>query len=210
VSRPDITFAAHHLVRFNTNPGEVHWKSTKRVLHYLKGTCHRQLTLGLNLGDPTELVGYSDSDWGRDTDTHRSISGYVFLLGDSVVSWSSKQQPTVAASATEGEYMSASYAARQGLWLRCLLIELGLELEDIPTTFYLDNCGAMDLSKEARHHQCMKHIDIHHHFVCERVEDGTPEVVHCPTELTVADGLTKPLTCDPFSKMVDALGLIPY
>ena len=58
VSRPDITFAAHHLARFNANPGEAHWKSAKRVLHYLKGTRHRQLTLGLNSGDPTELVGY--------------------------------------------------------------------------------------------------------------------------------------------------------
>ena len=68
----------------------------------------------------------------------------------------------------------------------------------------------MDLSKEARHHQRTKHIDIHHHFVRERVEDGTFEVVHCPTELMVADGLTKPLARDAFSKMVDALGLIPY
>jgi len=68
----------------------------------------------------------------------------------------------------------------------------------------------MDLSKEARHHQCMKHIDIHHHFVCEHVEDGTFKVVHCPTELMVVDGLTKPLAHDVFSKMVDALGLILY
>ena len=106
--------------------------------------------------------------------------------------------------------MSASYAACQGLWLCHLLIELGLELEDIPTTFYLDNRGTMDLSKEARHHQRTKHIDIHHHFVHERVEDSTFKVIHCPTDLMVADSLTKPLACDTFSNMVDALGLIPY
>jgi hypothetical protein len=134
----------------------------------------------------------------------------VFLLGNSIISWSSKQQPTVAASATEGEYMSASYAARQGLWLHHLLIKLGLELEDIPTTFYLDNHNAMDLSKEARHHQHTKHIDIHHHFVHKHVEDGTFKVVHCPTDLMVVDGLTKPLAYDTFSKMVDALSLIAY
>jgi hypothetical protein len=111
-------------------------------------------------------------------------------------------------SATEGEYMSALYAACQGLWLCRLLIKLGLELEDILTPFYLDNHGAMDLLKEACHHQHTKHIDIHHHFVHERVKDGTFEVVSCPTDLIVMDGLTKP--CDTFSKMVDALSLIPY
>ena len=210
VSRPDISFAATHLARFNANPGKTHWNSAKRVLRYLKGSRGRQLTLGINSGNPNELTAYSDSDWGRDIDSRRSISGYVFLLGDSVIAWSSKQQSTVAASATEGEYMSGSYATRQGLWLRRLLTEIGLELDNIPTTLFLDNRGAMDLSKEARHHQRTKHIDIHHHFIRERVEDNTFEIVHCPSELMLADGLTKPLARDGFSKMVDGLGLLLY
>jgi hypothetical protein len=113
-------------------------------------------------------------------------------------------------SATEGEYMSGSYATRQGLWLRRLLTEIGLELDDIPTTLFLDNRGAMDLSKEARHHQRTKHIDIHHHFIRERVEDRTFEIIHCPSELMLADGLTKPLPRDGFSKMVEGLGLLLY
>ena len=112
VSQPDISFAATHLVCFNANPGKTHWNSAKHVLHYLKGSCEQQLTLGINSGDPNELTAYSDSDWGCDIDSHRSISGYVFLLGDSVIVWSSKQQPTVAVSATEGEYMSGSYTTR--------------------------------------------------------------------------------------------------
>ena len=91
---------------------------------------------------------YADSDWGRDIDNHCSVSGYVFLLGDLAISWSAKKQPTVAGSSTEAEYMSLSYAARQGLWIRRLLIELGLELESIPTTIYVDNRGAIDLSKD--------------------------------------------------------------
>jgi hypothetical protein len=210
VSRPDISFAATHLARFNANPGKTHWNSAKRVLRYLKGSRERQLTLGINSGNPNELTAYSDSDWGRDIDSRRSISGYVFLLGDSVIAWSSKQQPTVAVSATEGEYMSGSYATRQGLWLRRLLTEIGLELDDIPTTLFLDNRGAMDLSKEARHHQRTKHIDIHHHFIHERVEDRTFEIIHCPSELMLADGLTKPLPRDGFSKMVEGLGLLLY
>jgi hypothetical protein len=68
----------------------------------------------------------------------------------------------------------------------------------------------MDLSKEARHHQCTKHIDIHHHFIRERVEDRTFEIIHCPSELMLADGLTKLLPRDGFSKMVEGLGLLLY
>jgi hypothetical protein len=164
----------------------------------------------MNLGDPNEFIGYADSDWGRDIDCCRSISGYVFLLGDSVFSWSSKQQPTVAASATEGEYMSGSHSTRQGLWLRRMLIELGLELEDISTTIFIDNHGAINLLKDSCYQQRTKHIDIQHHFICEHVEDGTFEIIHCPSHLMLADGLTKPLPRDSFTKMVDGLGLISY
>jgi hypothetical protein len=134
----------------------------------------------------------------------------VFLLRDSVIAWSSKQQPTVAVSATEGKYMSGSYTTHQGLWLHRSLTEIGLELDNIPTTLFLDNRGAMDLSKEARHHQCTKHIDIDHHFIRECVEDNTFEIIHCPTKLMLADGLTKPLAHDGFSKMVDRLSLLLY
>src|ERR1700722_10616818 len=95
VSRPDISFTATHLSRFNSNPGKAHWHSAKCVLRYLKGTCNRYLTLGMNLGDPNEFTGYADTDWGHDIDCRCSILGYVFLLEDSVFSWSSKQQPNL-------------------------------------------------------------------------------------------------------------------
>jgi len=70
VSRPDISFAATHLARFNANPGETHWHSAKRVLWYLKGSQNRCITLGLNSGDPNEFIGYADLDWGQDIDCH--------------------------------------------------------------------------------------------------------------------------------------------
>ena len=118
VLRPDIAFAATYLARFNANPGPIHWKAIKHVLHYLKGAIGYQLTLGLHSGNSNELIVYADSDWGHDIDNHRSVSGYVFMLGESAISWSAKKQPTVAASSTEAEYMSVSHTARQGLWIQ--------------------------------------------------------------------------------------------
>ena len=167
------------------------------------------LMLGLQSGNSNELTVFADSDWGRNIVNRCSVSGYVFVLGDSAILWKAKQQPTVAASSTEAEYMSVSQTAHQGLWIRRLLIKLGLNhIELDPTTVFLDNCGAIDLSKESRHHDRTKHIDIQHHFIRERVEDGTFHIIHCPTHLMLADALTKPLPFPTFSRCRDGLGLV--
>ena len=90
VSRPDISFVAMYLTCFNANPRQTHWKATKHILCYLKGTANYQLTMGLHLNNPSELITYADLDWGCDMDTRRSVSGYIFLLGKSAVSWSAR------------------------------------------------------------------------------------------------------------------------
>lgn len=94
-----------------------------------KATHDRQLTLHLESdSNSTELVMYTDSDWGCDEDNQWSVSGYVTFLGDSPFSWHSKQQPTVAGSSTEGEYMALSLTGQQGLWLHWLLYDIDLNL----------------------------------------------------------------------------------
>jgi hypothetical protein len=60
---------------------------------------------------------YFDLDWGRDVDSHRLITGYVFLLGLSTILWSSKKQTTVATSSVDGEYQAGSMTVLHGLWL---------------------------------------------------------------------------------------------
>ena len=209
VSCPDIAFTATYLTRFNANPGPTHWKVVKHILQYLKGARDYHLTLGLQSGNSNELTVFADSDWGRDIVNHRSVSGYVFMLGDSTISWKAKQQPTITASSMEAEYMSVLQTACQGLWIRRLLIELGLEhIEPDPTIVFLDNHGAIDLSKDSRHHDRTKHINIQHHFIRERVEDGTFHIIHCPTHLMLADALTKPLPYPTFSHCHEGLGLV--
>uniref|UniRef100_A0A3Q7GF13 Reverse transcriptase Ty1/copia-type domain-containing protein n=1 Tax=Solanum lycopersicum TaxID=4081 RepID=A0A3Q7GF13_SOLLC len=67
------------------------------------------------------VTGYSDSDYAGDVDTRRSMTGYVFTLGGSVVSWKATLQPTVTLSTTEAEYMALTEAAKEGIWLKGLL-----------------------------------------------------------------------------------------
>ena len=85
-TRPDISFAVSKLSRFVSNPGDDHWKSLERVMHYLKGT----MNYGIHYtGYPRVLEGYSDSNWISDADEIKTTSGYVFTLGGGAVSWKS-------------------------------------------------------------------------------------------------------------------------
>ena len=102
-TRPDITFLAMRLSRFNNNPTEEHIKFTKYVLRYLKGT--KELKIKYNGASDAGLIGYSDSDWGENSDDCHSTSGHVFLMANGAISWASQQQKTVALSVGEAEYM---------------------------------------------------------------------------------------------------------
>ena len=64
-----------------------------------------------------DIHGFVDMDWVRDLDQRRSASGYVFNLFGGVVSWMSKKQSVVALSTTKAEYMAATHASKEVVWL---------------------------------------------------------------------------------------------
>ena len=82
-TRPDICYAVGLVSRYQSNPGQTHWKAVKRILRYLRGTADYKLCYQ---GSDLQLVGYSDADWGGDLDERKSISGYVFLLNNGTIS----------------------------------------------------------------------------------------------------------------------------
>ena len=84
-TRPDITFVATRLSRFNNNPTEEH---IKYVLRYLKGT--KELRIKYVGASDAGLIGYSDSDWGENRDDCHSTSGHVFLMANGAISWASR------------------------------------------------------------------------------------------------------------------------
>ena len=112
-TRPDICFAIQTVSRFNSNPGLVHWEAVKRIFCYLKGM--KDLWLGYG-GATKELVGYADADGSMGEDC-KAISGYAFLINGGAISWSTKRQELISLSTTESEYIAATYAAKEALWL---------------------------------------------------------------------------------------------
>ena len=103
-SRPNIMFSVCMCARFQANPKEAHWIAIKRILRYLKHTS------SIDLSYPKEarfqLVGYSDLDCAGCKIDRKSTSGGCHLLGRSLVSWTSKNQNSVALSTAEAEYIA--------------------------------------------------------------------------------------------------------
>lgn len=104
------------------DPSKLHYAAAKRVLRYVKGT--KGFGTHYKQEEDNNLVGYTDSDWAGSVDDRKSTSGYVFFLGSKVITWSSKKQNTVALSSAEAEYMSATSAACEAVWLRRILDDL--------------------------------------------------------------------------------------
>ncbi|OXU16547.1 hypothetical protein TSAR_007831 [Trichomalopsis sarcophagae] len=127
-------------------------------------------------------------------------------MSNGPVVWSSKRQKLVTLSTTEAEYVAASTAARELVWLRQLLSEIGRPCE-IPTDLFVDNQGAIRLAKNVEFHKRSKHINVKYHFLRERQGFGEVSVQYVPTNLQLADGLTKPLPRDKFKYMCSELGI---
>ena len=149
---------------------------------------------------------YTDADWAGDKETQKSTSGYVKILVRCSVSWSSKRQNTVTQSSTEAEYIAASEATKEAVWIGRLLEEL-CQLYIYPILLHCDNQGSTALAKNPQHHHRTKHIDVRYHFIREKEEDGTIAIDYVPTEDMITDGLTKALTLARMKVFVEQMGM---
>ncbi|PKI59524.1 hypothetical protein CRG98_020052 [Punica granatum] len=135
-TRPDILYVVSVLSRFLNCAKESRMIAAKRVLRYLKGTsCHG---VKFTKSKELKLSGFSDSDWAGSAYDMKSTSGYCFSLGSACFSWCSKKQEIVAQSTAEAEFIAATTAANQALWLRKLIQDLHLSSKE-GTEVYVDN-----------------------------------------------------------------------
>ena len=120
---PDISFAVNKMCQFLHAPTTAHWSAVKRILRYVRGT----LNLGLKIGPSKSMMlsAFLDVDWAWCVDDRRSTGGFAVFLGDNLVSWSARKQPTVSRSSTEAEYKSLANATTEMVWVQKLLTELG-------------------------------------------------------------------------------------
>ncbi|GJW35235.1 retrovirus-related pol polyprotein from transposon TNT 1-94 [Tanacetum coccineum] len=151
------------------------------------------------------LTAFADADHAGCQDTRHSTSGSMQLLGDRLVSWSSKRQKSAAISSTEAEYIALSGCCAQILWMRSQLTDYGFGFNKIP--MYCDNKSAIALCCNNVQHSRSKHIDIRFHFIKEHVENGVIELYFVNTEYQLADIFTKALGRNRIEFLINKLGM---
>nr|GEW22069.1 hypothetical protein [Tanacetum cinerariifolium] len=129
-SRPDIAFATFVCARYSAHPTENHIKEVKRIFRHLRQTINMCLWYSKDFG--FELIAYADTDNAGCNDDCKSTSGGIQIMGDKLVSWSSKKQDCTAMSSAEAEYVSLSACCAQFIWMRTQLLDYGFRYNKIP------------------------------------------------------------------------------
>ncbi|GKC09505.1 retrovirus-related pol polyprotein from transposon TNT 1-94 [Tanacetum coccineum] len=202
-SRPDLTFAVCMYAPYQAKPTKKHLHAVKRIFKYLRGTINHGLWYPKD--SSIALTAYADADHAGCQDTRRSTSGSMQLLGDRLVSWSSKRQKSTAISSTKAEYIAMSGCCAQILWMRSQLTDYGLGFNKIP--MYYDNKSVIALCCNNVQHSRSKHIDIRFHFIKEQVENGVVELYFVNTEYQLADIFTKALCRERIEFLINKLGM---
>ena len=153
-------------------------------------------------------ISYVDASFDTDPDDSKSQTGYVFLLNGRAVSWCSSKQSIMAGSTCEAEYIAASEAANEGVWMKEFISDLGvIPSASGPMKIFCDNTGAIALAKESRFHKRTKHIKRRFNSIRDQVQVGDIEICKIHTDLNVADPLTKPLSRAKHDQHQDSMGV---
>ena len=206
-TRVDLAFVVHKLSQHCHQPCVRHWKGVQQIFRYLRFS--RGLTLSYGQ-DQQRLSGYSDADFASDIADRKSTMGYVFTLGGTAITWASRKQQAISTSTTEAEYVGLCNAAKEAVWIRNFLRDIGWSEYaggTRATRILGDNQGALRLVANPEFHSRSKHIDVQYHYVRELLEEGTICVEYVRTSEMAADCLTKPLKKAQLKANLDILGL---
>nr|GEU55694.1 hypothetical protein [Tanacetum cinerariifolium] len=125
-TRPDVAVAQNITSHFQHNSGEPHWTPMKTILKYLRNTKYMFLVYSGNPEAKLRVDCYCDAGFKTDRDAIKSQTGYVFILYRGAVDSKSSKQSTIAMSATEAEYIAASEAAMEAVWITKFILVLGI------------------------------------------------------------------------------------
>ncbi|XP_040996226.1 uncharacterized mitochondrial protein AtMg00810-like [Juglans microcarpa x Juglans regia] len=161
ITRPELAYSVQALSQFMATPSTIHLQADQRVLRYIKATPGQGIFM--SAASPLHLKAYSDNDWGGCLYTRRSVTGFTVFIGDSLISWKSKKQPTVSRSSTESEYRALASTTCEIQWLFYLLADLNV-LHSQAALLYTDSKPASDIASNPIQHERTKHIQLYCHI----------------------------------------------
>ncbi|CAI7741663.1 unnamed protein product [Closterium sp. NIES-53] len=191
--RPDLSYIASQLAQYSRKPTAENLLDFQRALQFFISTPNFGLCYSTIPTASFNLIGYVDVDHAADPDNRRSRTGFLFRLEPSgPISWNSQKQELVALSSAEAEFIAATTAVREGLYLQELLQE-----EKIPASpnfrLHCDNQSAIRIVNKPGFVNRTKHIALRYFFVKDEVDKGKVDLTYCLTGDMAADFLTKKL-----------------
>ncbi|GJY89142.1 retrovirus-related pol polyprotein from transposon TNT 1-94 [Tanacetum coccineum] len=166
------------------NPGEIHQTVVKAILKYLRNTKDVVLVYGAKPEAELKVSCYVDASFQTDKDDTKSQTGYVFVLNGGDVDWKSTKQSTTAMSSTEAEYIFATEASMEAVWMRKFIDGLG---------------GVVSSNKRP-----MKY-----HYIREVIQEREIVLKKVHIDDNVADSFTKPMPYDKHYEHAMAIGIVP-
>ncbi|MBW0535357.1 hypothetical protein O181_075072 [Austropuccinia psidii MF-1] len=207
-TRPDLSHAVSSLSQFLEKPGIQHWNAFLHVLKYLNGTQDMGLVY---LCDPEKGVkAYSNADWGNCQEMRRSVTGFLVTFEGSLVIWKTRKQPTVFISTAEAEYKALCDLTSELSWFRQWCLECSLNISEKAIPVHEDNQSCINTveGNSNLNQKRMKHIDIQLHFIKEFMRSLVIQLIYTPTNLMLADFLTKSVSRPILTRSLDSLGVL--
>ena len=204
-TRPDASLPVIFLTTRVLAPTIQDQMKLNRVLRYFNGTKELGVFLGLSAENDLRVICYADASHG----THfngKSHSGVVISHGRGSVLSKSMKQEIVCRSSTESELVALSDATSLAAYELQFMESLGIKVNK--AHLYQDNTSTIRLAFNGK--SCSdrtKHIKLRYFFIKQYIDSGEFEVTHCPTEMMVADILTKPLKGNQFKKLLALMNL---
>ena len=179
--------AVWELLQHMTNPGEEHWKAMDCFCGYIRKKERHKLVYQ----KPCDLrvISYADSDYATNTDTRRSVTGNINMMGGKIMHWRSKTQTMDTLLSTEAEYVALATCAQETMFMQMFLdklvdcMKLGI--------IYEDNTRVIFLVRNSQVGMRTKHIDVQLHYLRELCKMGLVKVLFVPSAKNLADIMTK-------------------
>lgn len=228
LTRPDIMYTVNTLAQFQRPARECDWKAGLRLLCYLRKTYDWGLyykpdksnrdvivfksersdlrrTMGVEIPEGFYPRMATDASYGQEFD-RKSRSAYCFMVFGCLVSWYSKKQATTALSSTEAEINAVVEGIKEAEWMQVFLRELGFAVDE-PIVSEQDNQSVIAIAANPIHHARIKHIEVKTYYIREKIENKLVKLVYCPTEMMVADLLTKALPSTQHNNLCAMIGM---
>jgi len=218
------------LSKFSSTPTTEHLSAATYTLRYLRNTTNLAIQYNASDSEATMPISYTDSDFARDPDDLKSTCGYEFILAGGAITWRARKQPLVAFSTVEAEYIGASDAVKEAIWVRSLYARilyrkiLYKHAEQCPHCLYsdndskatepqqifVDNQDAIQLAKNPMFHERTKHISVRFHFIRDACEWNAIKTTYLATSDMLTDIMTKNLPRGTDWKHAYRLGLVSW